>query len=392
MKLKNTNRQSIFALIIFLYVIPLFFFSSYSISIMPRSKSWLIVSIGLLMIAGGSILFLLLLRYLEQSLKPVTIPDYSEKLGGATEKVTQFDPIQSLKEYSETQYAIETAELADLRSNLEKKQEDQSRLLEDNKLLTAKTAQTTQEYNDYKIFSEEQLKQKSLQNQALQIRIDDQQEEQKKLHEQIEQLNCKVNDLTYEIRTLISLNDEAAPIKHPNSIKSSEEHRSQGETNKHQALTRSDASLLLKRCINTAQKITGSIYHGSESSRYRNYTPTLSTIDLRRLYDSLRLENEALIIVYSPKEQKFLFANQQSKSLLGWSPDKLIQGFPSLIQDGLEEWENAVRTLSSQPESKLRLLIKTKMGDDLYIECHLSLIPMGLFKHYIIGVMYQNTP
>lgn len=381
MNFKITNRQSILIAITFLYLIPLLFFSGYSVSIMPRSKSWLIISIGLLMIAAGAILFLTLIRYLQHSYKDIAAEEPVYGRAPELEKVTHFDPTQMEEERE--------VEANDLQFSLEKMQEELGRLEEEKRLISSEASQIADEFNDYKGFSEEQLKQKSLQIQALQLRIEDQQEEQKKLQEQIDQLTNKNSDLSFEIRTLLSIHPESAQETSPDPGKTDETINFQSDQSL--PFTDTEASLLLKRCIDTAQKITGSNYYRAETSKYRNYTPTLSTIDLRRLYDSLRLENETLIIVYSPKEQKFLFANQQSKNLLGWGADKLVQDFSVLIQDGLEGWENAVKSLSVQPESQIRLLLKTKTGQDLFMECRLSLIPSGLFKHYIIGVLYPTT-
>ena len=284
---------------------------------------------------------------------------------------------------------------------------------EENKQLQIKAQQIGQDFADYKLFSEEQLKQKQLQLTALQQTIEDQRAEMEKRQEQIHQLDTKVHDLSYEIKTLLYLHEEeAAPIKSIATLKEEisdsvngmqtqkqnqastaiiEESTDQESTPQERFIqTPAEAAVLLRKCINIAQKLTGANYYSNESSRYREFSSSYFAIDQRRLFDGLRNEIGALLVFYSQKEHKLLFVNNESKKLLGWSPEKFLADFASIMQEGMQDWKKAIQALSTSSESQARLLAKTKQGQETLLNCHLGIISGGLFRNYIIGVLYPS--
>jgi hypothetical protein len=123
-------------------------------------------------------------------------------------------------------------------------------------------------------------------------------------------------------------------------------------------------------------------------SRFRDLPINNYTLDLRRLFDSLRSENAGVVFVYSQKENKLLFTNNVVKNVLGWSPEKFTQDFQEIVQDGLQEWKNAVSQLLIKGETNTRLVIKTKSGQDMMFQCQLGIIPTGIFRNHVIGVLY----
>jgi hypothetical protein len=149
-----------------------------------------------------------------------------------------------------------------------------------------------------------------------------------------------------------------------------------------------DAMIQLKRCLDIAQKITSSSHFNSESSRFRDFPVDNFVLDLRRLCDSLRSENQCAILLYSPKEEKVIFANNQVKTLLGWSPEKIVQNFGDIIQEGDQEWKHHLAHISLKHESQVKLQFKTKKGHDLLVHCHLGMIPTGVFRYHVIGVLH----
>lgn len=446
MKFKTTNRQFLSAALIVFYLIPLLFFSWYSVSQMSLQKSWSLISLGLLLITICTFILMLLFYYWEQSIhsKPVATliplqqPYYTPPEKEA--KVTLLDPAltfdhpssiettsftgskegtkdlnllqESLKEQSE--------QIDQLTCALESKEQELHKLTEENQQLLLDVQQVTQDFSDYKLFSEEQLKQKQYQLTNLQQTLEDQRSEMEKRQEQIYQLDTKVHDLSYEIKTLLYLNqDELAVAKPSPSPKSSAALKAEESfvpyyqgtfaeniepvSTHHETFSEepfdisenpikspAEASQLLKKCINNAQKLTGANYYSNESSRYREFSSSYFAIDQRRLFESLRSEASALIVVYSQKELKVLFVNNQSKNLLGWSPEKFVADFSSIMQEGLNDWKKALSLLTNAPESQVRLLAKTKQGQEIVLNCHLGLIPTGLFRNYVIGVLYPT--
>lgn len=442
MKFKIMNRHFLSAAIIVFYLIPLLSFSAYSITLMSHHKSWALLSLGLLLIVFGSLALMLLLFYWEQSMsdqKQIHLLSHTQKhpIFSAIEKetkVTSLDPTliynqiphhESINQMSSKE---STKELNLMQTTLSENQELQERLnqtldtknlelekqAEENKQLEMKVQQVAQDFADYKLFSEEQLKQKQLQLTTLQQIIDDQRAEMEKRQEQICQLDSKVHDLSYEIKTLLYLHEEeVAPTKASKIVKEEEKsysflHENLKESqefpssmvnssihydsiaNEKPIRTAMEATNLLKKCISIAQKLTGANYYSNESSRYREFSTSHYAIDQRRLFDSLRSEVGALIIVYSQKEHKLLFVNNESKMLLGWSPDKFIADFSSIIQEGINDWKKALSLLATASDSNARILSKTKNGQEILLNCQLGVIPTGLFRHYIIGILYPT--
>ncbi len=443
MKYQVSNRQFLSAAIIAFYLIPLLFLAFYNIGLMPPQKNWTFLSIGFFLVACGTLILILLLYYWEEAIqikKHHNILPLPEQLfytpieketkvtsldPGLTfsypEKDESIEPLESTKELNLLQNAIkESQERLDLSTKaLEHKNRELQEIEKENEKLTLKAQQIAQDFSDYKLFSEEQLRQKQLQLSSLQQIVEDQRTEMEKRQEQIHQLDTKVHDLSYEIKTLLYLNEEAAPapLTTPKkeweiyeAISDNQFFAEEAMRNPHDSVdddlpieraisTPIEATNLLKKCINIAQKLTGANYFSNESSRYREFSSSYCAIDQRRLFDSLRGENGALILVYSQKDHKVLFVNNQSKNLLGWSPEKFVSDFSSIIQEGLGDWKKALSTLSGLQDSQAQLLVKTsqarflaktKQGQEIILNCHLGVIPTGLFRNYIIGVLYPT--
>jgi hypothetical protein len=436
MKPSTSNRQLLSWMILFFYLIPFLFFASYSIGLMSRSKSWLVLSSGLLLIAMCSLILILTLFYWEKAIR--------NQLQGAERNIVKntsneekepkvtsldlnhdYDVEPPLSEYEATS---KTSQELNLLEALNESQMQNSKLMEDIEHLNDSLQQlneehrvsmlqgekATQDLEEYKLFSEEQLKQKNLQIVNLQQMMDDQRSEMEKRQDQIQLLDTKVHDLSYEIKTLLHLNDiELEPaINNVSTINLdvpprqifhdlNEELEASASSSfpaansleaevkyDHPIKTAAEANGLLKKCLNSAQKLTGANYNSPEALRYREFSSSHYTIDQRRLFDSLRSEVGGLVIVYSPKDNKVLFANQVTKTLLGWSPEKFSSDFALIIQEGMTYWKKALSLLTTTPESQARLLAKTKQGQEILLNCHLGVVPTGLFRGYIIGVLY----
>jgi DNA-binding protein H-NS len=434
MKFKITNRQFLSAAVIFFYLIPLLFFAVLGIAIMPSTKSWTLFSLGLLLAVIGTLSLTLLLYYWEQAIEigPKGYSFFPDRnlqaplaieMGKVTSLESELDPniasdpdcLQSdnstgySKELNFLENSLKThqEQLELLENNIESKNQEIDKLRDENQQLELNALQIAQDFADYKLFSEEQLKQKQLQINTLQQMIDDQRTEVEKRQEQIYQLDTKIHDLSYEIKTLLHLNEEEhSALKNPSppdhlmsKTKSTEETQQPASPeiappkidNKsfdNPVKSSVEASALLRKCMNMAQKLTAANYHTSESSRYREFSSSFYTIDQRRLFDNLRSEASALIIVYSQKENQLLFVNHFAKSLLGWSPEKFIADFTSIMQESLSDWKKALSLLATNSESQARLIAKTKQGQEIILSCQLGVIPTGIFRHYVLGILY----
>jgi hypothetical protein len=412
MILKN-YRHFFSGLVLLFYLTPVLFFAGYAIWLLPPAKSWPIISFGLLTTAFFSLIFIVLLFKLERSSPEKETPSITQLdfMEEKEPKVTSIElplsyeglesSLHPVKDPGKQMNLLETA----LRESQEEKNKyliDYESKLQELKMLAdlkeqleAKVQQTAQDFSDYKLFTEEQLRQKQLQIQSLQQMMEEQRGEMEKRQDQIFQLDTKVHDLSYEIKTLLYLNEDEKDKIPTGSSKTILENFKVGASAFDSSLlqekfirTAAEGNALLNKCLQMAQKFTGGNYHATETSRYREFTSSNFAIDQRRLYDGLRSEKEGLVLLYSPKEGKLIFSNQQSKILLGWSPDQFAIHFHQIIQEGYSDWKRGIAQLSATPESQIRLLARNKNGQEVMLSCHLGTIPSGLFRNHVIGVLY----
>lgn len=149
-----------------------------------------------------------------------------------------------------------------------------------------------------------------------------------------------------------------------------------------------EADLQLKRCMDIAGKITGANHFEAANSRFREWHIDNYALDLRRLFDNLRGESSSTIFVFSQKDNRLLFVNNQAKHLLGWSPEKFVQNFSEIIAESLQEWNRGINRLANQPQTTAQLTLKNKAGQHVPVNCHLGMITSGLFRNHIIGVAF----
>jgi uncharacterized coiled-coil protein SlyX len=334
---------------------------------------WAIFSVGLLCAAVGSLALYRMLAKWQETIQPAQLEPQTEETHDElpAESETNTDEldqknaeIQSLI-ISQEDYRKGTEQTIELISAENKKLEEQlvhkERLREEVEQILAETRATSE-----------------------------------RRQQRINQLETKVRDLSYEIKTLLQLTDisEGDQTQQPKTL-----HEAKApyytdtlmhpiKLGEQQVQTEEDAIEQLKRCLNTAQKLTGSSHYSNSSSRLRGIPVDNFALDLRSLFDSLRSETSCAVLVYSPKEDKLLFANDQIKHLTGWSADKFIQNFDHIVQEGKDEWREGIGQLSSRAQSKVRLIVKSRSNEDTLIHGVLGAIPTGIFRNHIIVIMY----
>lgn len=244
-----------------------------------------------------------------------------------------------------------------------------------------------QQQEQYKIYINE-----------LQDQLADQKQQAEKKQYQISHLETKVGDLTYEIKTLLQIAERHLPNTSPLSDQSMTSTSDISKTlsdyelaeSHHEKLIGSSegASIQLKRCLDIAQKIAGSNRFNTQISSFLDSPADNFTLDLRRLCDTLRSENNSTVVLYSPKESQPLFVNNHIRETTGWSPEKFVQNFNDIIHDSLYDWRQGLAGLSLKPETAIQLSLKTKSGPNILVKAHLGLIPTGIFRHYAIAILY----
>ncbi len=369
-------------------IIVLYFFSTLLLSVYPEISFKKSVY-GLFIASSGSICIFLLLRQWEKSqTKPHFHPPLNAK------KETTKNPIEHLESVHELEQILNEAQ----NKNIELIQK-QNVLEEALHKLENEKAQFEQKIKDihHQLASksseaDEELRRKTTLLSEYQETINQQREVIQKKQDQTNELETKVRDLKYEVKTLLQLAEINSNDKKRNTNHSDQKDEKISDSPIHYtaAIVKSpeEASLHLGKCIDIAQKITSSNRFNNGSSRFQHMPLDNSALDFRRLFDSLRSEVSSGVIVYSLKENRLIFANNQIHSMLGWDPERFTQHFSEIIREGYEDWNHALCRLSPSSETKARLLLKTNNGQNLLVNCHLKMIPTGIFRHYVIGILY----
>jgi hypothetical protein len=354
--------------ILLLYLIPSFLYTTFSVGKLSFSESWQLFIVGVLLSMSGSIALILSVRSFAVHLLQ----------GKKTEASDQIqDYLVTINNLKESLAASQKKEQA-LQETWRKEQES---------IESAK--------------AENFIASNSLQD-DYQKKIREQQALLEERQNCITELDSKVRDLHYEIKTLLKLNidnldkDNKKPVQNdflklstpvpqpPYSFPKEQKPMMSSQVSSSEA---KEVILQLNRCVDIAQGLTGTNLLGGGTSLFRDYSIDSYVLDLRRLLEILRNESPNVILLYSRRENKLLFVNDEIKELLGWGAEKFLQNFSNIIQSGHEKWTRAVRS-SSEIEFEFCLKMKSKAGEILPINCCLRSIPSGIFKEHVIAIMY----
>lgn len=424
---KVQARHQIIAIVVLLYLVPLTILCAVPLFHEGTNPEWISFPLGMLLTCFGSLTLFAMLgndRKPQENPTPPA-PEVVAPMVVVEKDDTEKEAIALLLQEKEEELARANEEAAQLLIQIESHQRNQTQQQEEISYRNEEMQKLTQErdhskhqhemlkeeFEIYKEKSLEQLEQEKQQANSLQEAISDLRTSVENKQGQIELLENKIHDLTYEIKTLLQLADMKTLPNEPVfdtahgtlaegfvinevahnyqvDVKALQEEKVLHNASQ-QPHQKEHFHEQLKRCIDIAQKITGSHHLAGYNSRFRDLGMDSYTLDLRRLCDNLGSENSYTVFVFSPKENKLLFVNNQIKELLGWSPEKFQQDFSNIVKEGMGEWKESLSHLNAHSHTQARLLMKKKTGQDLLIQCHLGLIPTGVFRNNIIGVLHQ---
>ncbi|WP_155117382.1 hypothetical protein [Neochlamydia sp. EPS4] len=403
-----SSRYTILLIIIAFYLLPIMLLSSYGRLYMPVQKGWNLLAFGIFCSSIGLLgIFWMMCRLSHKAehgtrdthLSALEASEFSPKQSNIVElDMTQAKALEDLQEQHNELHEHVLA----VQKDLEAKTKELLEREQNNQHLQEKLSASAAEYEMSKQAYESALDQQKLLLVDSQKTITEQRECIDKKLQQIAQLEIKVSDLTYEIKTLIQLAEienqsmpiysslpleQAGSIYPPLSDIFEEEISCLPEKKVRNSI---QANIQLKRCIDIAQKITGASHYYNTSSRFKDLAVDNYTLDLRRLFDSLRAENASAIIFYSQKENKILFVNNQCRSLLGWSPDKFVQSFNEIVEPSKDIWRQGIASLAIKNDNHISLKMKSKAGAQVEVHALLGIIPTGIFRYHVLGVLYSS--
>lgn len=395
------SRHTILWAVILCYLFPFLTLSTYGALSPFTPKNWHLLSLGILLSAMGTLaLFLLLTRWETAWRSHITL-NTPTPFTPTPEKPQENIPPPSNQTppSSEIQDALKTSQQTTLKlkSDIDTLLEELRQLSIEKDLCQQQAQKSIADFDAYKKSSLQDLNQQKAYINELQSSIAEQKTLLDKRQHQISNLETKVTDLTYEIKTLLQIAERHSDSlsgtqesEYSYSISTSPESPNihSDSTTEKQTHSEEDASRQLKRCLDIAQKITGSNRFNSQISTFLDSPADNFTLDLRRLCDSLSSENNCTVLLYSPKENQPLFANNQIKILTGWSPEKFIQHFNEILGPSTLEWKQALSSLATKSETTLKLSIKNKTGQDLIVNSHIGLIPTGIFRFHAIAILF----
>lgn len=391
MKYVSPSSQTTLGAFLLVYWVPLFFLSIYA---SPR-KSWTLLLMGLFLSTAGAICFWLILRHREQKFESQI---QSIKNTFSEKKETSPQPIPPPIIDEEKVLLLEKAITMH-----EQKQLANAKLLEDKQQLIAKMTKDNEHYQQQAENLKEEIDaiKNYLNEQVTHYKnlLSDHQKTITELRDAVQakqqvtmQLESKVRDLSYEIKTILQIAEgpqESVISPRPPSFHTERYTEAKSNENGH-IQTFEEALMLLKRSLDSAQRMPGAS-HFTKSQRFKDLPFENYALDFRRLFDHFQHEAEGVLFVYSQKEEKMLFVTDLIDNLLGMTGEKFIKSFPEIIHECKQEWNNAINQLSFKNESKVSLSMKSKTGEDLLVTCLLGVIPTGLFRNHVLGVLFSDS-
>jgi len=402
------SRYTLFSVVLLSYLLPLLALSAYNSIVTTPSKGWSVLCLGVFLTSLGSLaIFWTLTKWQKNFPISHREPSFQQNQSEQEEQETfipsQIVPViapEELLKHQETQIALENANKSNalLNEQLEQYIQEMRQLLLENdkqKLVLENLQNSFDEERDSSCY---QLQQQQTLIRELQTTLADQKGLSEKKQNQIHHLDTKVHDLTYEIKTLLKLAEahsssltstpQVDQFPYPKSPPRDTDDEMYPHLEK-QIRSDEEASQQLKRCLDIAQKITVSNRFNSHINTFLDSPSDSFALDLRRLCDSLRSEKNSTVLLYSPKENKLLFVNNQIRALTGWSPEKFVQNFDSLLYEDAV-WKQGISSLAMRNEAQIKLSLRSKTGQDVNVNAHLGMIPTGIFKHHTIAIVYPN--
>lgn len=395
------NRYNILLAIIFCYLIPLLAVTAYGAFFQDAKGLWDSIAIGFFLSSFGALILFYLMAAWENGCRSAVQADrsvpYPAPPSGEDRSIEDQDILKrSLAEAQQTQVSL-LAEIDHL-------SEEIRALTTDKEKMAAEMRNEESSLEQYKKLLHQELEQQQYHIRELQGTIADQKTLLEKKQQQMTQLESRVADLTNEIKTLLQFAE-----KHAASLLSTEEkapaplsahppqmqqvhHEARGEEQVYSPLetkiqSGQEASQLLKRCLETAQRITGSQRFGSQIYSFLESPADSFALDLRRLCDRLRTESGGIILLYSPRENHVLFASNEVKALTGWSPEKFTQHFDEVVVDDAH-WKQGVNSLAMRSEAHFQMQIKVRSGQVIDVNVALGMIPTGIFRNHTVAILY----
>jgi len=374
------SRNQFFVILLFCFLFPVMV-TGYFALVRPEALFWIA---SLTSLIGGYLGFLLL-KYWERRMRRAVEALVEKKSRGAP--IRNWDEIernyQSQIDLLQTSLTESHSEVNELKLEMDRKLSEMHHAYLEFEDLRREYRRIDEEYQLFKKESEEKFEKRQAMLAEYQTTIFEQRGiiEKKQLY--VSQLEGKVRDLMYEIRSLLQLDEPITDALPPIDMLNREEVEDYYLGNQMPSF---DVDLQLSRYVDMAERFTGAEHLGYLNGKGPRFLDSQSyAIDLRRLFDMLRDEATGIIFFYSMTEKKILFANNYVKTLLGYSSEKFASDFPLVVKAGYQIWREALERIEST--KRMPLILLNRKGEELKLECQMKVITKGPFVGQVIGMI-----
>lgn len=211
-------------------------------------------------------------------------------------------------------------------------------------------------------------------------------------------LQTKVKDLSYEVKALLQLdelpqNASWEKKSHLNTIIPETEFDHYDINNLYESLGDSeqqvshfDAFNLIDKYLYQIKNLrTGSYLNKPAFSGQGD--EKFSLLDLRKLQDVLQGEDQFVLFLFSLKNRKVLFTNNKVKTYLSLSPEAFSSSFFNLVQKGNRDFEQAITRIPETGKESLKMILKSQNQEDMLFNCYLEKVNEGCFDSLVLGML-----
>ncbi|MCB1213443.1 MAG: hypothetical protein KDK40_04010 [Chlamydiia bacterium] len=379
MQEEGVNRRNLFiGLLTLLYALPLILLAFGAKA--EESQQWRPIVLYVTLAMTGTLLLILYTRRYAIFADTVFSSDGKLIASGQRTVLQLQEEIERIKQELEER----EGEIHSLTMSLQSEQEGHTRAIEEKKHVQADLVEANQARENLRGELEAKLRAKEKLIEEYSQTISDQREIIQKRQGQIDTFSNKINDLQYELRMLLDLNQNGYASKGSDEEVALAESKfsfvdpAQGSPSPH--------LLLLQQIVEMAQKYTGARHLSDPSPKFQKLNEQGYGLELCRLCDQLS-RSEGMLLFYSRREDQLLFCHEEVHKRFGWSTEKFIQRFSEFVLDGYDSWRQSLRRLVPGKPIEVALKIRTKNGDAVETRCHMGLVPTGVFKLHVVMVL-----
>lgn len=221
-----------------------------------------------------------------------------------------------------------------------------------------------------------------------QLQLAESQADRRRLQKSIDELQLELQqqqqqlgDQQYEIKALLRATD--LPVAMPK-----QENRSHAREASPSSAEKGFCTF--DRLLERAGAFSAPAFYANDPSLLEQQRHSSHILDLKRLYELLSSQTGWALLLYSPAEERVLFATPQVEALTGWKAEALAHAFFELVgAKGSQLWKRRVDQLSRGETIQLQLPLRLSPEPFCLYRFQMGWIPRGLFRHLLLIALHR---